>query len=87
MSTKADTEAAILLVRVAAAHELLGVLVKTGSERQIGRACIMLAFILGATPEKSQRNLSRRLKRSEARISQEMKAIREAFPWLTSTGS
>jgi hypothetical protein len=85
MNPKADTEAALLLVRLAAAHELLEVLTKTGTERQIGRSALLLAFILGATPEKSQRNLSRRLKISEAAISLQMKAIREVFPWLTST--
>ena len=85
--TPREAQAAALLVRVAAGHELLEVLVRTGSERQIGRSALLLAFLLGATPQKTQRGLSRRLKVSEARISQEMRAIREAFPWLNSPRS
>ena len=72
--------AALPVIRLACAHELLGVLVKSGSERQIGRRALLLAYAIdpdlaGGT----QRTLARRLGVTEARISQELKPIREHF--------
>ena len=81
---KPQLEAATAIIRILAARELLGALVREGTERQIGRRALLLSFILGATPERTQRQLARRLKVSEARISQEMRPIlaqfRQLFP-------
>jgi hypothetical protein len=80
---KPPIEEATAAFRLLAARELLTPLAR-GTGRQIGRRVLLLAFILGATPERTQRQLARRLKVSEARISQEMRPIlaqfRQIFP-------
>ncbi|MGD0258969.1 MAG: hypothetical protein ABSD29_04000 [Verrucomicrobiota bacterium] len=77
---RSQAQAALALVRLAAAHELLGVLVKTGTERQIGRRCLLLALAIDPIlVGGNQRQLAARLRRSEARISQEVKAMRPYF--------
>jgi hypothetical protein len=76
---KPQIEATAAVVRLLAARELLAPLVRLGTERQIGRRAVLMAFALGAGPCKTQRALAARLGVTEARISQELKPVRAHF--------
>jgi len=75
--------------RLAGAREVLKLLTKAGTDREVGRKTLLLAFLLDPAAFGTQRNLARRLAVTEGRASQMLKVLRRHFQsnspsWLTS---
>ena len=83
-----EKEILLAAVRLDATREALALLTKDGSDKDIGRRTLLLAYVLDPSLIGTQRQLARRLGVTEGRGSQMLKVLRRHFSsnspaWLT----
>ena len=72
-------EILLTAARLAAVREALALLTKDGSDKEVGRKCLLLAYLLGCSPCETQRELAAKLGVSESRVSRMCKVLRPHF--------
>lgn len=81
-------KAAVALARISGAREALELLTREGSDRDVGRRALLLAYLIAPDLIGTQRDLAKRLGVTEGRASQMLKVLRRHFGskppgWLT----
>ena len=76
---KSNIEAATMIIRLAAAAELLRLITTNADAKRAGTKAHLLAFIIECSPCATQRDLAKRLGVSEGRCSQMLKVFRRHY--------
>jgi DNA-binding MarR family transcriptional regulator len=72
---RSQAQAALALVRLAAAREVLVIVTKDANARQAGTKVHLLAFAMGCSPCKTQKELARRLGVTPGRACQMLRVL------------
>jgi hypothetical protein len=69
----------LTILRLHTVREALAPLVKSGTDKEVGRKALLTAFLIDPGLIGTQRDLARRMGVSEGRASQMLKVIRREF--------
>lgn len=77
-----NPDTVIAIARAAGAAEVLRFLARGGTDKEVGRRALLLAFLLCPDAIATQRELAGRIGVTEARVSQMLRVFKRAYPGL-----